>query len=175
MWVFNFFNSFFGFHLFDMLVRIITVFPSALLFMLEYIEYIFWNTNQASLGSILCSLLCLRHDTYIIPFIDVIISLWFWTIFVYLSNDFMGIQNCRLLCNIIDNIYLPYKMDHLLKLCCEAVCILWQYMCTVHLFCHHNVLFFIYEEVSWYSDLVFDCFRPNYSSNYFLINISNWY
>ena len=41
------------------------------------------------------------------------LSLWFSLIFIYLSNDSMGIPLCRTLLNLFTNTLFTYAMDHL--------------------------------------------------------------
>ena len=130
--------------------------------------YIFWNINYTSM-SLLCfpywvwGLALLLHLSWFF------LSLWFWIIFIYSFNNCLGIHNCRLWCNIIDNLYFTYTMEHLFKLSCEAVCIYSKWMCTIHLLCCHNVWFFISEEVSCSYNFVFDCCNHNHFSNYFFL------
>ena len=68
-----------------------------------------------------------------------------------------------------------YTMEHLLQISCEAVCIFWQSMCNVHLFCCYNMWLFISEDISCYYNFVFDCLKPNHLSKYLLLYISNCY
>ena len=59
--------------LFYMIVRSIAELFASFLLISWCIWYIFWNINQYSLKFLLFSLLCMRRDNFIIPFLDVVV------------------------------------------------------------------------------------------------------
>ena len=128
-WVFNFF---FACILFGILVISITESLASFLLMSWYIKYIFWNIDHTSLGLLWFYLLWMRPDNFIIPFLELFLSLWFWLLLIYLYNDFSEIINCGTWWNITDMIYFTHTMELLLQIIYEDVFIFWQYMCTVH-------------------------------------------
>ena len=75
--------------------------------------------------------------------------------------------------NLTNMLSFPCTIQHLLQLIFEAIFIFWYSMCLIHLFCCHNALFFVSEQLSFSSNCF--CCKPNHFSNSFLLGIYNIY
>ena len=107
-----------------------------------------------------------------------------WVLFVvplllanifYPYNDSLGILNCELCCNQINNILFTYALENLLQISCKDVCIFCQSMCTIHFCFCQIVCLFVSKKASCSSNIIFDCCNPNHLYKYFIINVSNCY
>ena len=144
-----------------MLVRIKPEFLASLFLMPWWIKHIIWNINQAILWSLFFALLLMRPDNLIVTFLDDSFcpSTFYHSWFTHLTT-IRAYWNVTWW-NMFEVITFTYTMKNFFQIHCEADCIFWKSMSTIHLCCCRHVSFPISEEIRSASNVVFDCFNPN--------------